>query len=123
MLRHPKHWLISTKAAAISLALGFATVTAVDHGLINLSSNNYVQIKLRGTDFCLGVLNRKEAKQGSNLIIYGCDSKMIGQAFQIEEVKNKYNTYNIKYNTKNGGSKYDETLCVNYPTANEKSWH
>ena len=48
---------------------------------------------------------------------------MIGQAFQIEEVKNKYNTYNIKYNTKNGGSKYDETLCVNYPTANEKSWH
>ena len=113
--------MISTKAAAISLALGFATVTAVDHGLINLSSNNYVQIKLRGTDFCLGVLNRKEAKQGSNLIIYGCDSKMIGQAFQIEEVGS--NTYNIKYNTKNGGSKYDETLCVNYPTANEKSWH
>ena len=41
---------------------------------------------------------------------------MIGQAFQIEEVKGKTNTYNIKYNTKNGGSKYDETLCVNYPT-------
>jgi len=104
-------------SAAISLALGFATVTAVDHGLINLSSNPYVQIKLRGTGnpgFCLGVLNRKEAKQGSNLIIYGCDSKMIGQAFQIEEVGS--NTYNIKYNTKNGGSKYDETLCVNYPT-------
>ena len=50
--------------------MGFATVTAVDHGLINLSSNPYVQIKLRGTDFCLGVLNRKEAKQWSNLIIY-----------------------------------------------------
>ena len=40
---------------------------------------------------------------------------MIGQAFQIEEVDDGSNTYNIKYNTKNGGSKYDETLCVNYP--------
>ena len=52
-------------SAAISLALGFATVTAVDHGLINLSGNNYVQIRIhkairegRGDrDSCEGALS------------------------------------------------------------------
>ena len=63
-------------AAAVSLALGFAAVTAVDHGLMSFSSEPYVQIKLSGTSFCLGVLDRKNADSKSKLIIYQCDSKM-----------------------------------------------
>ena len=100
-------------AAAVSLALGFAAVTAVDHGLMSFSSEPYVQIKLSGTSFCLGVLDRKNADSKSKLIIYQCDSKMKGQAFQMVPVGGGYN---IKYDTKNGGSSVDRTLCVNNPS-------
>jgi len=84
-------------SAAISLALGFAAVSAVDHGLVSFSSSlPYVQIKLDDTSFCLGVLDRKNADSKSKLIIYQCDSKMKGQAFQMKSVGGGYN---ILYNT------------------------
>ena len=90
--------------ALASLALGYATVTAVNRRFLAFPAPDPVQIRLReDTNYCLGIQDWQVADKRSEVILVRCSSNPAGQEFQVGGSGGE-----IKYKAPG------RTLCVNY---------
>ena len=102
--QRPKRKGLVAAISVVSLALGYATVSAVNRRFMAFPAPDPVQIRLRqNTDYCLGIQDWQVADKRSEVILVRCSSNPAGQEFEVGGSGGE-----IKYKAPG------RTLCVNY---------